>query len=138
MKRAHVRTGAAHGGRAGRGWCRGWGGGGLWHHRHHDTTNHEDMTVNIYVTNLAYVTTEDELSHLFEAYGTVESVRIITDRATGRSRGFAFVEMPNTIQARVAIVEINGMELGGRTLTVQEARPRDEHDSGRREPRRPR
>jgi cold-inducible RNA-binding protein len=110
----------------------------MWHQRQHTTTNHEDMTVNIYVTNLAYVTTEDELSHLFESYGVVESVRIITDRETGRSRGFAFVEMPNTIQARVAIVEINGMELGGRTLTVQEARPRDERTGGRREPRRPR
>jgi RNA recognition motif-containing protein len=91
--------------------------------------------VNIYVSNLAWATTEDELSHLFEAYGVIESVRIITDRATGRSRGFAFVEMPNAIQARVAIADLQGMELGGRTLRVQEARPRDEHDSGRRDPR---
>src|SRR5262245_65825820 len=96
------------------------------------------MPVNLYVSNLAYTTTEDELSHLFEAYGTVESVRIITNRETGRSRGFAFVEMPNAIQARVALAELNGMELGGRTLAVQEARPRDEHDSGRRDPRPPR
>ena len=101
-------------------------------------TNHEDRTVNIYVSNLAYVTTEDELSHLFESYGVVERVRIITDRETGRSRGFAFVEMPNAIQARVAIAELNRMELGGRTLAVQEGRPRDEHDGNRREPRRPR
>ena len=96
------------------------------------------MTVNIYVTNLAYVTTEDELSHLFESYGVVESVRIITDRATGRSRGFAFVEMPNGTEARAAIAGLNGTSLGERTLTVQEARPRDEHDSGRRDPRPPR
>jgi cold-inducible RNA-binding protein len=96
------------------------------------------MLVNMYVSNLAYTTTEDELSQLFEAYGTVESVRIITDRATGRSRGFGFVEMPNAIQARVAIAELNGTSLGERTLTVQEARPRDEHDSGRRDPRPPR
>ena len=94
--------------------------------------------MNIYVTNLAYVTTEDELSHLFESYGVVESVRIITDRETGRSRGFAFVEMPNTIQARVAIVEINGMELGGRPLVVNEARQREDEGGPRREPRRPR
>ena len=94
--------------------------------------------MNIYVANLAYGTTEDELRLLFEAYGTVESVRIITDRATGRSRGFAFVEMPDAIQARVAIAELNGTSLGERTLTVQEARPRDERNGGRREPRRPR
>ena len=120
------------------GWGSGWGGGGMSPRSHYAPTNHEEMPVNIYVTNLAYVTTEDELSHLFESYGVVESVRIITDRETGRSRGFAFVEMPNTIQARVAIVEINGMELGGRTLAVQEARPREERNGGRREPRRPR
>ena len=94
--------------------------------------------MNIYVSNLAYVTTEDELIHLFDSYGVVESVRIITDRETGRSRGFAFVEMPNAIQARVAIAELNGTSLGERTLTVQEARPRDERNGGRREPRRPR
>jgi RNA recognition motif-containing protein len=96
------------------------------------------MTVNIYVTNLAYTTTEDELSQLFESYGVVESVRIITDRETGRSRGFGFVEMPNGTEARAAIAGLNGMALGERTLTVQEARPRDERTGGRREPRRPR
>jgi cold-inducible RNA-binding protein len=110
----------------------------MWPLSHHEPTTHEDMPVNIYVTNLAYVTTEDELSQLFESYGVVERVRIITDRETGRSRGFAFVEMPNTIQARVAIAEINGMELGGRTLTVNEARPRDERGGPGRESRRPR
>ena len=94
--------------------------------------------MNIYVSNLAYTTTEDELSHLFDAYGTVESVRIITDRATGRSRGFAFVEMPNGMEARAAMAGLNGTALGGRTLTVTEARPRDDHDSGRRDPRPPR
>ena len=96
------------------------------------------MLVNLYVSNLAYTTTEDELSHLFESYGTVESVRIITDRETGRSRGFAFVEMPNAIQARVALAELNGTSLGERPLTVQEARPRDERNGGRRDSRRPR
>jgi len=94
--------------------------------------------VNIYVSNLAYTTTEDELSHLFESYGTVESVRIITDRATGRSRGFAFVEMPDAIEGNAAMANLNGTALGGRTLTVNEARSRAEHDSGRRDPRPPR
>ena len=94
--------------------------------------------MNIYVSNLAYTTTEDELSHLFESYGTVESVRIITDRATGRSRGFAFVEMPDAIEGNAAMANLNGTVLGGRTLTVTEARSRDAHDSGRRDPRPPR
>ena len=84
------------------------------------------------MTNLAYVTTEDELSHLFESYGVVESVRIITDRETGRSRGFAFVEMPNGTEARAAMAGLNGTELGGRTLTVNEARPREERGGPRR------
>jgi RNA recognition motif-containing protein len=110
----------------------------MWRQLHHNMTNHEDRTVNIYVSNLAYVTTEDELSELFAAYGAVERVQIITDRETGRSRRFAFVEMPNAIQARVAIAELNRMELGGRTLAVQEARPRDERNGGRRGSRRPR
>jgi len=60
--------------------------------------------MNIYVSNLAYSTTEDELSQLFEPYGTVESVRIITDRVTGRSRGFGFVEMPDATQAQAGYV----------------------------------
>ena len=94
--------------------------------------------MNIYVSNLAYTTTEDELSHLFESYGTVESVRIITDRATGRSRGFAFVEMPDAIEGNAAMANLNGTVLGGRTLTVNEARPREDHDSDRRDPRPPR
>jgi cold-inducible RNA-binding protein len=110
----------------------------MWRQRHHEPTNHEDMTVNIYVTNLAYTTTEDELSQLFESYGVVESVRIITDRETGRSRGFGFVEMPNGTEARAAMAGLNGTALGERTLTVQEARPREERNGGRREPRRPR
>ena len=107
------------------GWCEGWGGDGMSSLNHHEPTNHEDMLVNIYVSNLSYTTTEDELSHLFDAYGTVESVRIITDRATGRSRGFAFIEMPNGTEARAAMAGLNGTVLGERTLTVTEARPRD-------------
>jgi cold-inducible RNA-binding protein len=94
--------------------------------------------MNIYVTNLTYTTTEEELSELFEPYGRVESVRIITDRATGRSRGFGFVEMPDATEAQAAIAGLNGTALGGRALTVSEARPREERrprddgDRGRR------
>jgi RNA recognition motif-containing protein len=96
--------------------------------------------MNIYVTNLAYTTTEEELSQLFEPYGNVESVRIITDRETGRSRGFGFVEMPDATEARAAIAGLNGTALGGRALTVDEARPREgrrprDDGDGRRRPR---
>jgi RNA recognition motif-containing protein len=104
----------------------------MWRQRHHEPINHEEIPVNMYVSNLAYTTTEDELSQLFESYGTVESVRIITDRETGRSRGFAFVEMPNGTEARAAMAGLNGMSLGDRTLTVQEARPREERGGPRR------
>jgi RNA recognition motif-containing protein len=104
----------------------------MWRQRHHEPINHEDRTMNIYVSNLAYTTTEDELSQLFESYGVVESVRIITDRETGRSRGFAFVEMPNGTEARAAIAGLNGTPLGERTLTVNEARPREDRGGPRR------
>jgi cold-inducible RNA-binding protein len=90
--------------------------------------------VNIFVGNLAFTTTEQTLRDLFEPYGMVETVRIMTDRETGRSRGFGFVEMPDSTAARAAIAGLQGQELDGRTLTVNEARPRE----GRREPRRPR
>jgi cold-inducible RNA-binding protein len=94
--------------------------------------------MQIFVSNLAWATTEDELRQLFEPYGIVESVRIITDRDTGRARGFGFVEMPHIAEAHAAIDGLNGTALGERTLTVQEARPREERTGGRREPRRPR
>jgi RNA recognition motif-containing protein len=90
--------------------------------------------MNIYVTNLTYTTTEEELSQLFEPYGIVESARIITERDTGRSRGFGFVEMPDATEAQAAIDGLNGTSLGGRQLTVTEARPREGGD-GRRRPR---
>jgi len=90
--------------------------------------------MNIYVTNLTYSTTEEELSQLFEPYGIVESVRIITDRDTGRSRGFGFVEMPNAMEAEEAITDLNGMAYRRRSLTVSEARPREDR-SGRQLPR---
>ena len=82
--------------------------------------------MRIFVANLTWTTTEEELSQLFDAYGIVDRVQIVTDRETGRSRGFGFVEMPNTIEAHAAIANLNGTALGGRTLTVNEARPREE------------
>ncbi len=82
--------------------------------------------MNIYVGNVSYRMTEDELRAAFEAYGVVESARIITDRETGRSKGFAFVEMPQKEEALAAIESLNGSELGGREVTVNEARPRAE------------
>jgi RNA recognition motif-containing protein len=81
--------------------------------------------VNIYVSNLAYNTTDYDLRQLFESYGEVDTIRIITDRDTGQSRGFGFVEMPDSAAAKAAIQGLQGKELGGRTLTVNEARPRE-------------
>jgi RNA recognition motif-containing protein len=94
----------------------------------------------IFVGNLAYTTTEDELSQLFESYGEIERVQILTDRETGRPRGFGFVEMPNTTEAKAAIAGLNGTSLGGRTLTVNEARQREGEDRPQRprQERRPR
>jgi len=84
--------------------------------------------MNIYVGNLAWSTTEDELKTLFEGYGTVESVRIITDRESGRSKGFGFVEMSDESEARKAMEELNGKEVSDRALRVNEARPRREEN----------
>jgi len=81
--------------------------------------------VNIYVSNLAYNATDDDLRQLFESYGEVDKINIITDRDTGQSRGFGFVEMPDSAAAKAAIQGLQGKELGGRTLTVNEARPRE-------------
>jgi len=89
----------------------------------------KSMTKRIYVGNLSYQTTENDLSALFEQAGVVESVNIITDRDTGRSKGFAFVEMAND-DAEKAIAQLNGTEIGGRALTVNEARPREERSGG--------
>ena len=82
--------------------------------------------MRIFVANLAWTTTEDELERLFEPYGIVNRTQIVTDRETGRSRGFGFVEMPDDTEAQAAIDELNGTSLGGRTLTVNEARQREE------------
>jgi len=81
--------------------------------------------MNIFVGNLAFTTTEQDLRQLFEPYGTVDTVRIMHDRETGRSRGFGFVEMPDTRAAQTAMDALNGTSLAGRTLTVNEARPRE-------------
>jgi RNA recognition motif-containing protein len=93
-----------------------------------------ELCVNIFVGNLAFTTTEQDLRQLFEPYGTLETVRIMTDRETGRSRGFGFVEMPDGYAAHSAIDALNGTSLAGRALTVNEARPREP----RLEPRQPR
>jgi cold-inducible RNA-binding protein len=89
--------------------------------------------MNIFVGNLAFTTTDQELRALFEAYGSVETVRILTDRDTGRSRGFGFVEMPDDPAGERAIEALNGTSLGGRALTVNEARPRQDRGAPRRE-----
>jgi RNA recognition motif-containing protein len=84
------------------------------------------MTINIYVGNLSYDTEEEKLQDLFSAYGNVESAKIITDRFTGRSRGFGFVEMADKEEGLQAISEINSKEVDGRSLKVNEARPRND------------
>jgi len=83
--------------------------------------------MNIYVGNLSYTATEGELRDAFAAFGAVTSVNILMDRETGRSRGFGFVEMPNQSEGEAAISNLNGKELGGRALRINEARPRERH-----------
>lgn len=80
--------------------------------------------MNIYVGNLSFEATEDDLRQAFEGFGQVESVNIVKDRFTGESRGFGFVEMPTKDEAESAISGLNGQDLKGRTLNVNEARPR--------------
>jgi len=86
------------------------------------------MTKKLYVGNLSFDTTEDDLRDMFGQYGTVNSVNVVMDRETGRSRGFAFVELANG--ADEAISGCNGQQLNGRTLTVNEARPREDRPRG--------
>ena len=86
--------------------------------------------MNIYVGNLSRETTEDGLREAFEAFGQVESVNIIRDKFTGESRGFGFVEMPSKSEAEKAIGEMNGKDLQGRAVNVNEARPRTERRGG--------
>jgi RNA recognition motif-containing protein len=85
---------------------------------------------NIFVGNLSFSTTEDELRQMFEAYGQVDRVSIMTDRDTGRSRGFGFVEMASNEDGEKAITALNGSQTGGRTLNVNEARPKTERSGG--------
>ncbi|GJL82810.1 MAG: RNA-binding protein [marine bacterium B5-7] len=85
--------------------------------------------MNIYVGNLSYSVTEDELQNLFAEFGVVTSANLIMDRETGRSKGFGFVEMENKEEAETAIKAIDGKEVGGRSLKVNEARPRPERSS---------
>jgi cold-inducible RNA-binding protein len=85
---------------------------------------------NIFVGNLSFDTNEDAVRSTFESYGSVERVNLITDRETGRARGFGFVEMSNNSEADRAIAELNGRELNGRALNVNEARPKDDRGFG--------
>ena len=80
--------------------------------------------MNIYVANLPYSTDRDQLREIFAAYGEVSSARVVTDRETGRSKGFGFVEMPANAQAAAAVEALSGSEVGGRKIVVNEARPR--------------
>ncbi len=94
--------------------------------------------MHIFVGNLPFTTTEEELAMLFHPYGVIAQVRIITNRSTGRSRGFGFVEMPDAAEAQAALAGLQGATLGERTLTVNAAHRQEERDGPRREPRRPR
>ncbi len=88
------------------------------------------MNKKLYVGGLPYSVTEDKLQEIFSAHGTVESARVITDRFTGRSRGFGFVEMSSEEDAQTAIDSLNGSDLDGRSLTVNEARPQENRGGG--------
>ena len=86
--------------------------------------------MNIYVGNLSYDTTEQDLETAFTPFGQVDTARLINDRDSGRSKGFGFVEMPNNAEAEAAIQALNGKDLQGRTVTVNEARPREPRQGG--------
>ena len=88
------------------------------------------MATKLFVGSLAWATTDDSLAALFSQVGTVTSARVITDRATGRSKGFGFVEMSTDEEAQKAVAELNGKDLDGRQITVNEARAREERPAG--------
>jgi RNA recognition motif-containing protein len=88
------------------------------------------MGKKLYVGNLSYDVTDSALEQLFAAYGTVQSAQVIMDRDTGRSKGFGFVEMSSDQEAQAAIAALSGKESGGRSLTVNEARPREDRGGG--------
>lgn len=87
--------------------------------------------MNIYLGNLSFKSGESDVRAAFSNYGEVSSVNLITDRETGRSKGFGFVEMPNDNEAMAAIEGLNGTDLGGRNINVNQARPREERPAGR-------
>jgi RNA recognition motif-containing protein len=89
------------------------------------------MGRKLYVGNLTYETSTGDLEQLFGAHGTVQSAQIIMDRDTGRSKGFAFVEMDSDQEAQAAIAALNGKDMGGRALTVNEAKPREDRGGGK-------
>ena len=89
------------------------------------------MGKKLYVGNLTYETTTGDLEQLFGAHGTVQSAQIIMDRDTGRSKGFAFVEMGSDQEAQAAIAALHGKDMGGRNLTVNEAKPREDRGGGK-------
>lgn len=88
------------------------------------------MSMKLYVGNLAFQTTNEELQGLFAQVGTVESVSLVTERDTGRPRGFGFIEMGSRSEGEAAINKFNGAEIGGRSLTVNEAKPRENRGGG--------
>ena len=88
------------------------------------------MGNKLYVGNLSYETQDRDLQELFAQYGTVSSARVVTDRDSGRSKGFGFVEMGTDAEAEAAISALNGQEVGGRALTVNEARPKEDRGGG--------
>lgn len=88
------------------------------------------MGKKLYVGNLTYGTTDSNLQEMFGAHGTVQSAQVIMDRDTGRSKGFGFVEMSNDQEAQAAIQALNGAQVDGRALTVNEARPREDRGGG--------
>jgi cold-inducible RNA-binding protein len=89
------------------------------------------MSMKLYVGNLSFETSSDNLQQLFAEAGTVESVNVIEDRDTGRSRGFGFVEMSSKEEGAAAIAQFNGKEVNGRALNVNEAKPRENRNGGR-------
>ena len=89
------------------------------------------MSMKLYVGNLSFQTSSDDLQQLFSQAGTVESANVIEDRETGRSRGFAFVEMSSKEEGNAAIQQLNGHEVGGRALNVNEAKPREDRGGSR-------
>jgi cold-inducible RNA-binding protein len=90
------------------------------------------MAKRLYVGNLTYATTDDTLRQIFEAHGAVTSAQVIVDRETGRSKGFGFVEMGSDQEAQAAVAALNGQQVDGRALTVNEARPKTEGGGGGR------